>query len=63
MRVPDWQNTHVSRARLAVVPGYSHYNLIASLEVPRVIRVFLADPLTNPPADAAAASRVAPQTE
>lgn len=62
VREPGWQNTQLSRARLAVVPGYSHYNLITSPEVPRIIRMFLADPLTNPPADAAAASRVAPQT-
>jgi pimeloyl-ACP methyl ester carboxylesterase len=63
VREPGWQNTQLSRARLAVVPGYSHYNLITSPEVPHIIRMFLADPLTNPPADAAAASRVAPQTE
>ncbi|HET8625981.1 MAG TPA: alpha/beta hydrolase [Thermomicrobiales bacterium] len=49
-----WQNTQLSKSRLAVVPGYSHYNLIASPEVPRIIGKFLADPLTDPPAGAAA---------
>jgi hypothetical protein len=43
-----------------VVPGYSHYNLIASPEVPRIVGQFLADPLSNPPTGAAAASQVAP---
>ena len=55
-----WLNTRLSKSRLAVVPGYSHYNFITSPEVPQIIHKFLADPLTNPPAGAAAASQVAP---
>jgi hypothetical protein len=60
---PGWQNTQLSKSRLAIVPGYSHYNFITSLEAPQIIRKFLDDPLTNPPAGAAAASRVAPTPE
>jgi hypothetical protein len=59
VKEPGWLNTQLSTSRLAVVPGYSHYNLIASSEVPRIVGTFLADPLTNPPAGAAAASQVA----
>ena len=62
VKEPGWQNTHLSTSRLAIVPGYSHYNFMTSSEVPRIIRTFLADPLTDPPAGAAAASQVAPQT-
>jgi pimeloyl-ACP methyl ester carboxylesterase len=60
VKEPGWLNTQLSKSRLAVVPGYSHYNLISSAEVPQTIRKFLADPLTNPPIGAAAASQVAP---
>jgi hypothetical protein len=42
------------------VPGYSHYNLITSEEVPQIVGKFLADPLTNPPSGATAASQAAP---
>ena len=60
LKEPGWLNTQLSTSRLAVVPGYSHYNLIASPEVPRIVDKFLADPLTNVPTGAAAASQVAP---
>src|SRR5207244_4467691 len=53
LKEPGWLNTQLSRSRLAVVPGYSHYNLIASSEVPQIVGTFLADPLTDPPAGAA----------
>jgi pimeloyl-ACP methyl ester carboxylesterase len=59
VKEPGWLNTQLSKSRLAVVPGYSHYNLIGSSEVPQIIGKFLADPLTNPPTGAAAASQVA----
>jgi pimeloyl-ACP methyl ester carboxylesterase len=49
VKEPGWQNTQLSKSRLAIVPGYSHYNLITSPEVPQIIGKFLADPLTNPP--------------
>ena len=60
---PGWQNTQLSKSRLAIVPGYSHYNFITSPEAPQIIRKFLDDPLANPPAGAAAASQVAPAPE
>jgi pimeloyl-ACP methyl ester carboxylesterase len=59
MKEPGWQNTQLSKSRLAIIPGYSHYNFISSPEVPVVIGKFLADPLTDPTAGAAAASQVA----
>jgi pimeloyl-ACP methyl ester carboxylesterase len=60
LKEPGWLNTQLSTSRLAVVPGYSHYNLISSPEVPEIVDKFLADPLTNPPTGAAAASQVEP---
>jgi pimeloyl-ACP methyl ester carboxylesterase len=59
VKEPGWLNTQLSRSRLAVVPGYSHYNFLTSAEVPKIIGKFLADPLTNAPAGAAAASQAA----
>ena len=63
VKEPGWLNTQLSKSRLAIVPGYSHYNFITSPEAPEIIRKFLADPLTNPPAGAAAASQAAPAQE
>jgi pimeloyl-ACP methyl ester carboxylesterase len=63
LKEPGWLNTQLSKSRLAVVPGYSHYNFITSAEVPQIIGKFLADPLTNAPAGAAAASQAAPPPE
>lgn len=63
VKEPGWQNTQLSKSRLAVVPGYSHYNFIASAEVPQIIRKFLDDPLTYVPEGAAAASEAAPAQE
>ena len=60
---PGWVNTKLSKSRLAVVPGYSHYNFITSPEVPQIIGKFLADSLTNPSQGAVAASQVAPELE
>ena len=57
VKEPGWQNTQLSKARLAIVPGYSHYNFVTSTELGSIIEKYLADPLTNPPAGAAAASR------
>jgi pimeloyl-ACP methyl ester carboxylesterase len=61
VREPGWLNTQLSKSRLAVVPGYSHYNFISSAEVPQIIGKFLADPLANASSGAAAASQVAPR--
>lgn len=63
IKEPGWLNTQLTTSRLAVVPGYSHYNLITSPEVPHIIGKYLADPLTNPAVGAAAASQVAPVPE
>jgi pimeloyl-ACP methyl ester carboxylesterase len=41
---PGWQNTKFTRARLAVVPGYSHFDFDTSTEVPPIIEKFLSDP-------------------
>jgi pimeloyl-ACP methyl ester carboxylesterase len=57
---PGWVNTQLSKSRLAVVPGYSHYNFLSSPEVPEVVGKFLADPLTNPPTGATPASQAGP---
>jgi hypothetical protein len=63
IKEPGWRNTQLSKSRLAVVPGYSHYNFITSSEVPQIIGKFLADSLTNVPAGAVAASQAAPAPE
>ena len=60
VKEPGWLNTQLSKSRLAVVPGYSHYNFITSAEVPQLVGKFLADPLTNTPTDATPASQAAP---
>ena len=63
VKEPGWLNTQLSKSRLAVVPGYSHYNFLTSTEVPQIIGKFLADPFTNTSAGAAAASQAAPPPE
>ena len=63
VKEPGWLNTQLSKSRLAVVPGYSHYNFLASPEVPQIVGKFLADPLTNAPTGAVAASQIAPVRE
>jgi pimeloyl-ACP methyl ester carboxylesterase len=57
VKEPGWQNTQLSRSRLAIVTGYSHYNLLTSPEVPRIVDRFLGDPLINTPSGATAASQ------
>ena len=56
-RTPGWRNPQLSKSRLSVVPGYSHYNFLTSPEVPQIVGKFLLDPLTNPPAGATTASQ------
>jgi pimeloyl-ACP methyl ester carboxylesterase len=60
---PGWQNTKFTRARLAVISGYSHYNFVGAPEIGPVIGKFLADPMTGASAGAAAASAVSPAPE
>ena len=57
VKEPGWQNTKLSQARMAIVPGYSHYNFITSAELAPIIGKYLTDPLTNAPSGAAAASQ------
>jgi pimeloyl-ACP methyl ester carboxylesterase len=63
VKEPGWLNTQLSKSRLAIVPGYSHYNFMTSPEAPQIILKFLRDPLTSPATGAAAASQVAPAPE
>jgi hypothetical protein len=35
----------LSKSRLAIVPGYSHYNFLTSAEVPWIVDKLLADPM------------------
>ena len=57
VKEPGWVNTQMSKSRLAVVPGYSHYNLITSAEVPHIVGAVLADSLKHPQASEGAASQ------
>jgi pimeloyl-ACP methyl ester carboxylesterase len=57
VKEPGWQNTQLSRARLAIVPGYSHYNFFSAVELAPIIDKYLADPLTNSQGGATAASQ------
>ena len=59
VKEPGWVNTQLSKSRLAVVPGYSHYNFITSPEVPQIVGKFLADPLTQAPTGATPSSQAA----
>jgi hypothetical protein len=60
LKDPGWQNTQLTNARLAIIPGYSHYNFWTAAELGPTIERFLADPLTKPRGgEAAAASRIA----
>lgn len=61
VKEPGWQNTRLSTARLAIVPGYSHYNFASATELAPIIDKYLADPLMSPSAGAAAASQAAPE--
>ncbi|GLS39977.1 alpha/beta hydrolase [Mesorhizobium tianshanense] len=47
IREPGWIDPQFSRARLAIIPGYSHYNLGQGPEVAQVIESFLTRP-TSP---------------
>jgi pimeloyl-ACP methyl ester carboxylesterase len=58
---PGWQNTRFTNARLAIVPGYSHYNLISAPDLAPLVEKFLADPMQGAASGAAAASAVAPR--
>ena len=61
VKEPGWQNTQLSKARLAIVPGYSHYNFVNAPEFAPIIDKYLADPLTSPPVGAAAAYQASPE--
>jgi pimeloyl-ACP methyl ester carboxylesterase len=56
-----WQNTQFTNARLAIIPGYSHYNFGTAPELGASIEKFLDDSMTKPQdTGAAAASRSSP---
>ena len=38
VKEPGWQNTQLSKARLAIVPGYSHYNFASAAEPAPIIK-------------------------
>jgi pimeloyl-ACP methyl ester carboxylesterase len=42
---PGWPNTRLSKARLAIISGYSHYNFAGAAELAPAIEKYLADPL------------------
>jgi pimeloyl-ACP methyl ester carboxylesterase len=44
---PGWVDPKFSRARLAIIPGYSHYNLGQGPEVAQVIERFLTQPTST----------------
>jgi pimeloyl-ACP methyl ester carboxylesterase len=47
VKEPGWLNTQLSKARLAIVPGYSHYNFVSAPELAPIIDKYLAHPLTK----------------
>lgn len=56
---PGWLGTRFTNARLAVIPGYSHYNFATAPELAPMIDRFLTDPVDAPSGGApAAASQV-----
>lgn len=55
---PGWQNTKFTNARLAIVPGYSHYNFMSSSELAPIIDKFLTGSMQGTRSGAAAASAV-----
>jgi pimeloyl-ACP methyl ester carboxylesterase len=52
---PGWENTQFSKTRLAIIPGYSHYNLMSSAELPPLVERYLSGDM-NHTGGAAAAS-------
>jgi pimeloyl-ACP methyl ester carboxylesterase len=44
---PGWIDPQFSRARLSIIPGYSHYNLVQGPEVAQVIERFLTQPTSG----------------
>ncbi|MEQ8265863.1 MAG: alpha/beta hydrolase [Parvibaculum sp.] len=47
VREPGWVDPKFSRARLAIIPGYSHYNLGQGPEVAQVIENYLTQPTSK----------------
>lgn len=41
LKEPGWINPQMSTSRLAIVPGYNHYDFIKSPEVPAIVDKFL----------------------
>lgn len=60
---PGWQNTKFTNARLAIIPGYSHYNFISANELPPIVERYLTSSLEGSQEGAAAASAASPARE
>jgi pimeloyl-ACP methyl ester carboxylesterase len=60
---PGWQNTKFTKARLAVVPGYSHYNFASAPEIGPIVDKFLTAPISGTSTGAAAASAASPMPD
>lgn len=52
VRDAGWQNPLFSRARLAIIPGYTHYNFTQDATVGRAIAAWLNEPTADAPSAA-----------
>ena len=48
LKDPGFLNPQLTRARLSIVPGYTHYNLHTAPELGPIVESFLSDARTNP---------------
>ena len=44
---PGWEQPQFARARLAIVPGYTHYNFGQGPDMARLIEAYLDQPTSN----------------
>ena len=58
VKEPGWQNTQLSKARLAIVPGYSHYNFVSAPELAPIIDKYLEEPVVSAAADLTSADGI-----
>jgi hypothetical protein len=48
VRDPGWEGPpRFTRARLAIVPGYTHYNFVNGPDVARIIEAYLSKPTSS----------------
>jgi hypothetical protein len=50
LRDASWDGSGRSVARLAVLPGHTHYDIFASADLPAAVIPFLGAPSLEPPA-------------